>query len=174
VPKNKDKDVCCAPDNTGHHLVPAHCFTDVAGYDADKAPCVCAGGWSWHRKDKSGIPDAEKSHPAFHEVQDVMERRVIAARPVLQAQGKLAGLTAEKPWRYGAARNIGIATHKKVFKDSECSADCVKAQLDDFHKPLGIDESTPVKAKKYGNTDKSNHPNNVAAWEARAKAMGVG
>ena len=90
IKKAHDKKSCCAPGNTGHHLVPAHCFTGVSGYENSQAPCVCAGGWSWHRNDKSGISNQDKTHPALHEHQDVMERRVIAAFPVLQKLGPLS------------------------------------------------------------------------------------
>jgi hypothetical protein len=173
VKKKDDKKICCAPDNTGHHVVPAHCFTDVPGYDSNEAPTVCAGGWSWHRNDGSGIPNNEKTHPALHEHHDVMERRVIAARPVLQHKGGMVGLTAQKPWRYGPARSIGLAAHKKVFGDSNCSHDCMKAQLDDYHHSKGITNTTPVKAKNYGNKDTATTPTSVEGWNAKARALGI-
>lgn len=174
VKKKDDKKVCCKPENTGHHVVPAHCCKGIGSYNANEAPCVCAGGWSWHRNDKSGIPDNEKTHPALHEHQDVMERRVSAAFPVLKHQGRLAGLTADRPWRYNSARNIGIAAHTKVFPDSKCNPDCLKAQLDDYHGNQGIDDKTPVKAKDYGNKDQSTSPTSVAGWNQRAQALGIG
>jgi len=173
VKKKDDKKTCCKPDNTGHHLVPAHCCAGIGNYDENEAPCVCAGGWSWHRNDKSGIPDDDKTHPQLHEHQDVMERRVIAAFPVLQAQGRLNGLTADKPWKYASARNIGVAAHCKVFPDSQCSPQCLKAQLDEFHTKCGISDQTPVKAKKYGNKDNSTGQTSVEGWRAKAKSMGL-
>jgi hypothetical protein len=174
VPKKDDKAVCCKPGNTGHHVVPAHCCKGLGTYDPDEAPCVCAAGWSWHRKDRSGIPDNEKTHPPLHEHQDVMERRVNAAFPVLQHQGKLKGLTAEKPWRYRSARSIGIAAHRKVFADAACDADCLKSQLDAYHDSVGIKEDTPVKGKDYGNRDAASTPTSVEGWNAKAKALGIG
>ncbi len=179
VPKDRaaSRGGCCeAPKKqTGHHLIPAHCFKDVSGYKEGQAPCVCAEGFSWHREDSSPYASNEKTHPEFHEWQDVMERRVIAAFPVLKKLGKLSSLlSVVKPSKYASARNIGVATHKKVFPDSGCSAACLQAQLDAYHKQpdVGMQDDTPVLAKKYGNRDTGEKTGvSVSQWEDRLKQV---
>ncbi|WP_454868264.1 PAAR-like domain-containing protein [Pseudomonas farris] len=165
---------CCETPKkqTGHHLIPKHCFKDVPGYNENHAPVVCTEGYTFHRNCNSPYDKAEKTHPQFHEVQDVMERRVIAAFPVMKKRGTAApDLTKEKPWRYSTARNIGVATHGKVFNDPKCNQKCLLAQLDAYHKQsaVNIGERDPVIAKKVGNKDKANHPSSVAVWAQRLK-----
>jgi Toxin PAAR-like domain/GHH signature containing HNH/Endo VII superfamily nuclease toxin 2 len=165
----------CCDGQTGHHLIPLHCFADVPGYNQAHAPCVCAEGWTYHRNDGSPFPKADKTHPAFHEVQDVMERRIVAAFPVIKARGGriFPGLTQQKPWKYSTARNIGVATHGKVFSNPKCNQKCLIAQLDAYHtqSTVGVQNHTPLKAKAWGNPDKSSHPNSVAVWNARLAAL---
>lgn len=154
VPKNKDKKSCCSPHNTGHHLIPAHsCKGVIPGYgDGEKAPTVCAGGWSWHRNDKSGIDDADKTHPVLHEFQDPVERKVLRVVAKLVEIGKLSARPKNLPWKYQTVRNIGITAHKKTFKDSNCNSKCIGKQLDDHHLASdSVDKNTPLKAKEYGN-----------------------
>jgi hypothetical protein len=153
VPKEKDKELCCSPHNTGHHLIPEHCCKGVIpGYKGKKAPTVCAGGWSWHRKDRSGIADADKTHPQIHEIQDPIERKVLRIVGKLAEVGAAKGRSRQFPWKYQTVRNIGISAHKKTFKKSNCSANCVGSQLDDYHlKSDKVDRNTNLKAKEYGN-----------------------
>nr|WP_319392416.1 PAAR-like domain-containing protein [uncultured Desulfobacter sp.] len=152
VPKSQDKKLCCDPKNTGHHLIPGHCCKGVLpGYNYQDAPCVCAGGWSNHRNDGSGISDDEKTHPMMHEAQDAIERKVFRVVGKLIDTGRIQGLSKDRPWKYKTVRNIGISAHKKVFKTSKCSIACMKSQLDDFHLSSdGVDENTLLKAKEQG------------------------
>jgi hypothetical protein len=150
VPKNQDKKLCCDPHNTGHHLVPAHCCKGVIpGYKESEAPTVCAGGWSWHRNDKSSIPNDEKTHPQLHEIQDPIERKII--RAIMSRGGNSA-----KPWKYSMVRNIGIVAHRKVLKPP-CDKACMKSQLDAYHVKDEGDNPT-LKAKEYGNKIPENDP----------------
>ena len=153
VPKEKDKELCCSPANTGHHLIPAHCCKGVLpGYKQKKAPTVCAGGWSWHRKDRSGIPDTDKTHAQLHEIQDPIERKVLRIVGKLGETGAVIGRSRKFPWKYQTVRNIGINAHQKTFKKSNCSAKCLGSQLDDYHLSSdSVDKNTNLKAKEYGN-----------------------
>jgi hypothetical protein len=152
VKKKNDKKQCCAPHNTGHHLVPEHCCKGVLpGYDGNEAPTVCAGGWSWHRNDGSDIPDDAKTHPQLHEIQDPIERKVLRVVNKLVELGKLPGATKGRPWKYRTVRNIGVSAHSKVFKSSGCNKKCIGAQLDSFHDPDGSNSDTYLNAKEYGN-----------------------
>jgi hypothetical protein len=150
VPKRKDKEMCCDPHNTGHHLVPAHCCKGIIpNYKEDDAPTVCAGGWSWHRNDKSSVPADQKTHPQLHEIQDPIERKIIR---VMESLGK----SRETPWKYKTVRNIGIRAHQRTFKPP-CSTECLKSQLDNYHLE-DSNENPPLKATKYGNKIDPNDP----------------
>lgn len=151
VKKRNDKKECCSPHNTGHHLVPANCCKgEIPGYNEGDAPTVCAGGHSWHRNCRSPIPKAEKTHPALHEIQDVVVRKVIRLAEKLKQLGKLKGRTVERPWKYKDVKKLALKAHSDVFGD-HCSEACMAAQLDDYHGKEEADQERPLKAKKFGN-----------------------
>lgn len=132
--RSKSKGGCC-PGQTPHHLVPKHHFPDFPKYDQAKAPCVCAEGYSWHREDDSYFPNAKKTHPALHDLQDATERSFVDQ-----------GLDMD----YDEAREVGIVAHQTVFPDSECSDECLRAQLDAYHNQSDINDTDKVKIKKTG------------------------
>lgn len=128
----------CCPGQTGHHLVPKRAFKGRGGYKPNKAPCVCAEGFSWHRNDASAFPDAEKTHPDLHDIQDYLEREAI--------DSPLPGRSPESAMTYSETRNSAVAAHQAVFPESGCNPDCLKAQLDAYHKEeAGVKEDDPVR-----------------------------
>lgn len=52
-----------------------------------------------------------------------------------------------KKWKYKKARTVGIDSAAKA---TGCDKDCLKAQLDAYHKEAGITENTDLRASKYG------------------------
>ena len=147
---------CCnMPDSkkriqTPHHIVEASSFlqkkkgkpkTQFAtfdspdSYDANKAPCVCAEGTSH---------SLGGTHELMHTFQS-------ASACKIEANGKLplaSGGEAEniRVTTYGAARDSGIEAFQKVFPDSGCDPDCLKAQLDAYHNECGINDNTQCQA----------------------------
>jgi Domain of unknown function (DUF4150) len=130
VPKDKDKARCCAPANTGHHMIEDHwvlgnaSFPDyqpVAGtrkpYSA--APTVCVEGGRY-----------DKEHGEMHAAQGLIEESYMAG-----------GANASKPWDFGAGKSAALIAHDMVFGDSNCSKGCVEAQLNAFY---GEDEARPL------------------------------
>ena len=145
----KPKSGCC-PGQTPHHLVPKRGFKEVAKYNEDKAPCVCAEGFSWHREEASKFPDAEKTHADLHDLQDYRERQKIKAAPAA-SKGKAMS--------YAEARDSGLAAHAAIFPESRCNKNCLKEQLDNYHKEeLKVGESDKVITKKAGRQDTADHP----------------
>ena len=51
------------------------------------------------------------------------------------------GANAGRPWDYGAGRGSAIMAHNMTFEDSECSPQCLGAQLDNFY---GEDQDRPL------------------------------
>ena len=128
----------CCPGQTGHHLVPKRAFKGRAAYNPNKAPCVCAEGFSWHRNDASAFPSPEKTHPDLHDVQDYLEREAIDA--------PAPGRSPDAAMTYGETRNSAVSAHQAVFPQSGCDPDCLKAQLDAYHKEeAGIKEDEPIR-----------------------------
>jgi hypothetical protein len=126
VPKNKDKEKCCSPNNTGHHLIEDHwirpdgqLMSDFAHLAAKKpngryvkpggpyegAPTMCANKSRFSGK-----------HGIAHGTQGVMEDVFVGKR-----------------FTYGDGREIALAAHEDAYRDSGCSRDCIKSQLDAFY-----------------------------------------
>jgi hypothetical protein len=122
---------CCEdPHQTPHHLVPKRGFKGNSLYDPDKAPCVCAEGSSWHRS-STVFSSNDQTHADLHDIQDTFERQALNESP--------SGMT------YAKARDGGIKAHSDVFKESGCNPECIKKQLDNYHKgECGVSESTPM------------------------------
>ena len=127
----------CCPGQTAHHIVEKHVFKkkgkvlgQFKGYNENAAPCVCARGTRY-----------SKHHGGFHALQG---KRELAA----MARARAEGGDTEFAWTYGGAKAAGVAAHKKVFPGSNCSPDCLNAQIDAYHKNAvpGLKNTTPVRS----------------------------
>lgn len=165
---------CCKGEQP-HHLVEVHCFSEVggrgsnlrgfAGYDMNKAPCVCATG-----------PRHDKEHGALHAVQQGMEAAYNKRKDTLKSWGS----DGASKWTYGEARNAGVLAHSAVYKD--CNPKCVKKQLDAYHeqnkpKGPGCDGDTPVRSDPQAATRSKgtlNQAQNKALSDAKAAVKGIG
>jgi hypothetical protein len=136
---------CCDGD-TAHHLVEVHCFAPIGqrrkvmseftGYNLNDAPCVCASG-----------PRDDKEHGSCHAVQGQLERAYNNA-PNAPNAPLSSGVSN---WTYGQARDVGLMAHRLTFPASNCSPDCIAAQLDSYHTQAspdgpGVNENTPVRS----------------------------
>jgi hypothetical protein len=127
----------CCPEVDGvqmtpHHVIPKHCcqdsngvpFDSCAGYDADKAPCICVQG-----KGKTA------QHGQAHLVADMCEAMV--------------GGMGDQTWSYAEARDVGIYSVREVFP--QCPEECIGAQLDEYHKDkLKFNDDTQLRADPWG------------------------
>jgi GHH signature containing HNH/Endo VII superfamily nuclease toxin 2 len=132
---------CCGKnDQTGHHLIPVHCFMPPGarkaggkevywkGYNEKLAPCICA--------DKAG-PDESlgPSHEQLHNYFDDQEDK-----------HSIAG-GGSGTWTYKQARDTAARSAKKTFG---CKEKCIKAQLDEYHKSVNKDEGALLRADSGG------------------------
>lgn len=131
-----------------HHLVEVHCFTKInqrgtgddevmsefTGYDAGKAPCICASG-----------PREDKEHGACHAIQRQFEAaynsRIDAPQTPMSS--------GVSNWTYAQAREAGVTAQLLVFP--QCDHRCTEAQLDNYHKTPkpngpGVSDGTPVRS----------------------------
>ncbi len=129
---------CCDGDQA-HHLVEVHGFgfkrtsdseivKPFRPYDQNDAPCVCASG------PKSGPGE----HADLHSVQGALE---------LGAMARAEPGHKNVAWTYSESREAGITAHKAVFPEQGCNEDCIRQQLDNYHKQegMGIDDNTPLR-----------------------------
>jgi hypothetical protein len=144
----------CCPGQTPHHLVPKHHFSSHPKYDQDNAPCVCVEGYSWHRSDESYFPNAKKTHPMMHDLQDATERSLIDQVENDIANGvDTGGRSPSNAMHYDEARETAIAAHQNVFHDPECSEKCLRAQLDAYHNQCGVGDDDLVETTKTGSQE---------------------
>jgi hypothetical protein len=129
VPKEKDKEMCCAPGNTGHHMIEDHWvkgnadFPMAQGSGYDAAPTVCVEGGRY-----------EKEHGEMHIVQGLKEESFMAG-----------GENFGKDWNYGQGKSASLLAHEMTFEDSSCSRGCMESQLDGFY---GDDDSRTMNSPK--------------------------
>jgi hypothetical protein len=125
VAKGSDKESCCKPHTTGHHMIEDHWVTRVdgtarpgfGGYDYDAAPTVCA-----NRFRKKGTV-----HRRLHDIQGTFEESYMEGGARFNPNKTSGG------WNYGAGKKAAITAHQEVFHGSDCSAKCLEAQLDDYY-----------------------------------------
>jgi hypothetical protein len=136
---------CCKPQ-TPHHLIPKSSFFETSvgagdnlpgceNYNLKSAPCICAEGG------KTGA-----THGLLHDAQ---------AR-------ELADLPADKPYNFGKASEIAAKNVQEIFPNSNCSEECIKAQLR-RHGHKGMKNDTELKRKSEAPDSKAD---SVAAFKS--------
>jgi Domain of unknown function (DUF4150) len=133
VPKGQDKEKCCSPNNTGHHMIEDHWVSGVegfpmaqnnAGYEA--ALTVCA----------NPVRTPGTRHRMLHDIQGTFEESFMKGGARYDPSLPNGG------WNYGAGKEAALTAHNDVLKSSGCSRRCLENQLDDFY---GTDQSRPLK-----------------------------
>jgi Domain of unknown function (DUF4150) len=146
VPKKMDKEMCCKPDNTGHHLVEDHWIApggklmpDFAHLAEKKngryvkpygpyegAPTMCVNRSRYTKK-----------HGIAHGTGAVHEADFIG-----------------KKFTYGKAKKIALEAHEDANPSANCSPKCVESQLDGFYGKTASkechtpDRNQPLKAEQ--------------------------
>jgi hypothetical protein len=154
VPKEEDKQMCCAPDNTGHHLIEDHWLkgaADFSEYRSDResstfakqslakapgvntveeAPCVCV-----NESRSRGT-----THRRLHDIQGTHEESHMPG-----------GGRAGQPWNYAAGKRAALEAHAEVFKGQDCNKNgCMEKQLDAFYGSGGKRKLNPPHTQAIG------------------------
>ena len=155
-PKSEDKQFCCAPDNTGHHMIEDHWIKSNDNFDwyrtnrpggdgsialteaqrqagmrtVEDAPCVCVN------EERS-----EGDHLEMHCVQGVYEESFMPASGSRPAGPRHVPGHESHGWTYGEGKKSAINAHDATFGDSVCPQPCIEAQLDQFY---DTDDETPM------------------------------
>jgi hypothetical protein len=139
VPKNMDKELCCKPNNTGHHMIEDHWVAgnpNFAWYGAggpgtpgyENAPTVCVNRYR-----------SQGTHKEMHDIQGVYEESYMPG-----------GARQNEAWNYQAGKRAAMNAHDSTFGDSECSPGCIEAQLDAYYgdeepnRPLNAPGTQPL------------------------------
>ena len=116
VPKGKDKEMCCSPENTGDHLIEDHWTKGAPDFAKPgqtpgqlyrHAPCMCVNRSRYHGK-----------HGIAHGTRGVLEDAMIGS---------------DEELTYGKAKEMSILSHKHANKKAGCSEGCIEEQLDHFY-----------------------------------------
>lgn len=147
VPKNPTTgQPGCCPGQTGHHLVEGASFEGVNGisnYDYSKAPCVCVEGFN----------QSFGTHGLMHTFQST-------SAPTTPTQS------------YSSARDNGASAMKKTFPESNCNEECIKAQIDAYHKQDGeIKDDTQINTIQTGRRGPGSSDEAAAAVRTRSSRV---
>jgi hypothetical protein len=114
VPKSKDKEMCCSPDNTGDHLIEDHWvrpggnpmpdFKEIPSLYGG-APTMCVNRSRYEGK-----------HGIAHGTRGIQEDTVRG-----------------KKFPYSQARAWAVEAHKDANPNAKCSEGCIESQLDGFY-----------------------------------------
>jgi len=154
----KNPSNCCPqpqpkpPKQTPHHIVPASQFEKVASqgggpllvdsagknrYNYDKAPCICAEG-TGH---SSGI------HGKIHEKTNTLT----VAHPSVEPHVEGKTISPDARWTVSDAEATGA---KAVSEVTGCDEDCIKEQVRNGHKEMGIQPTETIRPTTAGSVIK--------------------
>ena len=111
VPKGKDKEMCCQPNNTGDHLIEDHWTKEAPDFKKPAlysgAPCMCVNRSRYEGK-----------HGIAHGTRGVLEDSLIGS---------------DKDFVYSQAKDFAKKSHRDANPNSNCTEGCLDAQLDHFY-----------------------------------------
>src|ERR1017187_898171 len=150
VPKEKDKELCCSPDNTGHHLIEDHWVKNNPGF-------------AWYGAGGSGSPQykaaptvcvkAERSegdHQSMHNVQGVYEESFLPGGARHDPAHPSGGFT------YAEGKRASMNAHDSTFSDSGCTRDCIESQIDHFYSSGGdVPLNRPTRRQPLGDVPRT-------------------
>ena len=151
VPKKLDKKMCCAPNNTGHHLIEDHwikteqiengeIFRDAKG----KAVKVLVEGLK-HLAEKVG-GKFKKTYGPYDGAPTmcVNKSRYDDLHGIAHGTGGiLEKALIGKEFKYKQAKAIALVVHDHAYPDSDCPTDCLTSQLDGFYGEEDVNLSSP-------------------------------
>ncbi|MEW8626035.1 MAG: PAAR-like domain-containing protein [Candidatus Thiodiazotropha sp.] len=146
-PTGNQPGCCDSKRQTGHHLVEAaacfdtgrggsgsDAFVDCGTYDQGKAPSICAEGTD-HGTGTHGLMHTFQSDSAIG----------CDGGEVSCTSGKK--VQVDHKTNYKDARDSGVDAVAEVFPEANCSGDCLKAQMDAYHKDeCKMKDTTELKA----------------------------
>jgi hypothetical protein len=115
IPKGKDKEMCCRPNNTGDHLIEDHWTKGAPDFEKpglySGAPCMCCNRSRYEGK-----------HGIAHGTRGVLEDALIGSN---------------QDFTYSQAKDIAKKSFMDANPHAKCGEGCLEAQLDAFYGPDG-------------------------------------
>jgi hypothetical protein len=115
----------CCPGQTGDHLIDSASFTNgpaFAGQARNQHPTKA--GWSNYKTDKAPVMCVEGPNQTTATHGQMHTRRGVVALHHADSKGE---------WPRAQATATGAKAARKTFPDSECSQECLEAQLNKYH-----------------------------------------
>ncbi|WP_458130205.1 PAAR-like domain-containing protein [Pseudomonas sp. Z2-11] len=130
----------CCPGQTGDHLIDSASFTEgpaFAGQPRNQHPTKA--GWSKYQTDKAPVMCVEGPNQTTATHGQMHTRRGVVALQEADAKGE---------WPRAKATETGAKAAKKTFPDSDCSQECLEAQLNKYHdKAKDPGDEKPINAR---------------------------
>lgn len=145
----------CCPGQTGDHLIDSASFTDgpaFPGQPRNQHPTKA--GWSKYQTDKAPVMCVEGPNQTTATHGQMHTRRGVVALKEADAKGE---------WPRSKATETGAKAAKKTFPDSDCSQECLEAQLNKYHdsaKDPG--DEKPINARASMTSDPAQRANAAA------------
>jgi Toxin PAAR-like domain len=145
VPKTKDKEMCCYPKNTGHHLIQDNWISKNTGFP-DYHSSRGGRGAPTKAQRKAGVKatnDAPTVCGNAKRKPGTMHRHMHNIQGIIEEMHKPGGAMANKPWDYGAGKDTVKKCYTDVpeLKQGDCKWSCIESQLDKFY---GSDDKRPL------------------------------
>ncbi|MND50811.1 hypothetical protein D3C80_417880 [compost metagenome] len=158
----------CCPSQTPHHLIEASAVhasgrdgSTLAGVSEDyregKALSICAEG--------------QTQFTGTHGMLHTFQSAGAAGAPTETLAVNGGGTVTAPTTTYGAAKENAAKAVTKTFPESACDEDCIKHQLDYYHKRQGMNDGTKIKAVQTGNFAASDVSDASARAVARTDAI---
>ncbi|WP_162473656.1 PAAR-like domain-containing protein [Serratia microhaemolytica] len=121
---NSSRNGGCCPGQTGHHLIP-RTMVEHCKYSHNKAPTVCVESTNQHFG----------SHKKIH---DMMDKEMIVKlkqklKVLLKLSAKLPDAKNGIELTMNETIESAVNSHLKTFKNSGCTDECVRSQLEKFY-----------------------------------------
>ncbi len=126
VPKGKDKQMCCSPDNTGHHLIEDHWIRPGGTLLPDFA----------HLAEKEDNGQYKKKYGPYDGAPTMCVNRSRYSGKHGIAHGTGGVMEAEfigKEFTYGDAKKIALESHADANPGADCKKGCIESQIDGFY-----------------------------------------
>ncbi|MGR3890052.1 PAAR-like domain-containing protein [Pseudomonas sp. 1152_12] len=129
----------CCPGQTGDHLIDSASFTEGPAFTGQpRHQHRKKAGWSKYKTNKAPVMCAEGPNQTTATHGQMHTRRGVVALKEADANGE---------WPRAKATETGAKAAKKTFPDSDCSQQCLEAQLNTYHdKAKDPGKERPIKA----------------------------
>ncbi|AZD30317.1 PAAR-like domain-containing protein [Pseudomonas chlororaphis] len=158
----------CCPSQTPHHLIEAS-----AVHASGRSGPTLAGVSEDYREGKalSICAEGQTQFTGTHGMLHTFQSAGAAGAPTKSLSVNGGDDVSAPATTYGAAKENAAEAVTKTFPESACDKECIKHQLDYYHKRQGMNDDTEIKAVQTGNFAASDVSDASARAIARTDAI---